>query len=70
MAEMGEVPRSALVIRLTPRELMNSPTRNTRYRFAFSNICIYSFFNHTSRLVGKKSAKKQAGKNAAGRESA
>ena len=34
--EIGDVPRSALVIRLTPSELMKSPIRNTMYRFSFS----------------------------------
>ena len=34
--EIGDVPRFALVIRLTPREFTNSPIRNIKYRFSFS----------------------------------
>ena len=37
MDEIGDVPRSAFVIRLTPMALIKRPTRNTRYRFALSN---------------------------------
>lgn len=34
--EIGDVPRFAFVIRLTPREFTNNPTRNIKYRFSFS----------------------------------
>ena len=41
---MGDVPKSARVIRLTPRELTNNPTKNTKYRFTFSKLV--SFANY------------------------
>lgn len=38
MEEMGEVPKSAVVMKLTPRELMNRPMAKMAYRLAFSFI--------------------------------
>jgi hypothetical protein len=34
--EIGDVPSAAFVTILTPRELINKPTKNIRYRFVFS----------------------------------
>ncbi len=53
MDEMGDVPRSALVIRLTPRELTNNPTKNTKYRFTFSKLVhlLYKLYNYLHVII-------------------
>lgn len=44
--EIGDVPRFALVIRLTPSEFTNNPTRKIRYRFSLSIIYSPLFLFH------------------------
>ena len=46
--EMGDVPKSAFVIKLIPSALINNPIKNMIYRFAFS--IIFCFPSSYSRI--------------------
>ena len=44
--EIGDVPRLAFVIRLTPSALINNPTKNKRYLFNLFIFCPFFLCQH------------------------